>query len=59
MTPITGSSELYYIDFTSTQLPMVDGLRLGYSTIVVKIEDLSVPCDPPDPVYIVLVSDCG
>ena len=49
---VTGSSERYVIDITDS-VP-TSTRRLGYSTLVVRVEDLSQPCVP---VYFVLVSN--
>ncbi len=48
---VTNSSVIYYIDIALTTLP-VFSFRLGYATIIIKVED---PSDPI-PAYFVLVS---
>ena len=52
---VTGSSVLFYIDIAATTLPSVEFLRLGYTTIIIKVEDPSEIM--PD--YFVLVSKCS
>ena len=48
---VKGSSVLFYIDIAATTLPSVS-LRLGYTTIIIRVEDPSEIM----PAYFVLVS---